>query len=404
MRRFLVAAALFVPAVAFAQDAAAPQAPPVDLAVTVGNLIHVQTIGQYIVGVYTYGLGIAATLAMVMVVVGGFQYMVARGNPSAIGAAKSRITNAVIGLILALGSYALLNTINPQLVRLREISVPPISAVANPVATANCIAGTNNCRCIGDGAAGTCTTGSRCVATQFIFWSEEEIRGTQAIGGAIGLASPIPGGALAGALIGTFVNLGHTEYRCSNGRAGSPCGDALEDCRDGLVCEVSNFHICINATNNVNGSPCTSDGNCASDNCAANQCRGAGERLTTEAYIAAGYRIPASSQCALNGDCRQEQTACLKPGGSTTRFCYGDSAYWSDNTPTDGTLCFLSGGSAIPIPYPADCGQPHTPLPCMFCPTTGDRRWTMLDSSTDPSATKIGSCKPRTLIGTRCGD
>lgn len=103
-----------------------PQAGPVDLSVAIGSLVRAETIAQYIAAVYNWAIGVAVTLAMVMVVVGGFQYVVARGNPGAIGAAKDRIANAVIGLVLALGSYTILNTINPQLVQLRNLTIPPI--------------------------------------------------------------------------------------------------------------------------------------------------------------------------------------------------------------------------------------------------------------------------------------
>ncbi len=378
----------------------------VDLSVTVGNMLHAATIGEYVVGLYRYGLGIGATLAMVMVVVGGFQYMTARGNPSAIGAAKGRITGAIIGILLLLGSYTLLQTINPQLIRLRELSVPQISNVANPADTGlnGCTPGTLNCRCTGEGEAGTCSSSLHCVPTTFIFSTDEEMRTAQAVGGAIGLASPVPGGAAVGVLVGTFVNLGSTQYRCSDGRAGSPCGTD-EHCRgaSGLVCENDNYNICINERNNVNGSPCSSNDHCASDNCVLNQCRGAGERLTTESYAAAGFRIPSNSQCAINGDCRQEQTACLGPGGSSDRFCFGDSAYWGDNDPVDGTICFQTGTSSGGVIYPVGCGLPSSPVKCMFCPGSGDRRWTELDNRSDAAHTRIGSCKPPSALGSHCG-
>lgn len=103
-----------------------PQVGPVDLSVAIGGLVRAETIAQYIAAVYNWAIGVAVTLSMVMVVVGGFQYLVARGNASAIGAAKSRITNAIVGLVLALGSYTILNTINPQLVQLRNLTIPPI--------------------------------------------------------------------------------------------------------------------------------------------------------------------------------------------------------------------------------------------------------------------------------------
>lgn len=61
-------------------------------------------------------IGLCAVLAVVMVVRGGLEYMMSE-LVSSKEEAKSRITGAVMGLILALGSYAILNTINPNLLK-----------------------------------------------------------------------------------------------------------------------------------------------------------------------------------------------------------------------------------------------------------------------------------------------
>lgn len=59
-------------------------------------------------------IGICAVLAMIMIVMGGIQYMTSE-LVSSKQAAKESITNAILGLLLALGAFALLNTINPNL-------------------------------------------------------------------------------------------------------------------------------------------------------------------------------------------------------------------------------------------------------------------------------------------------
>lgn len=61
----------------------------------------------------------AAILAMAMIVLAGFQWVTAYGNPSKIEDARDRIFNAIIGLILALAAWLILNTINPELVKPR---------------------------------------------------------------------------------------------------------------------------------------------------------------------------------------------------------------------------------------------------------------------------------------------
>lgn len=59
-------------------------------------------------------IGIAGVLAMVMIVMGGIEYMTS-DLISSKEAGKEQITHAVLGLLLALGAYMILNTINPAL-------------------------------------------------------------------------------------------------------------------------------------------------------------------------------------------------------------------------------------------------------------------------------------------------
>ncbi len=62
-------------------------------------------------------LGICAVLAMIMIIAGGLQYMTSE-LPSFKEDGKSKITNAVIGFIMALAAYAFLNTLNPKLLNM----------------------------------------------------------------------------------------------------------------------------------------------------------------------------------------------------------------------------------------------------------------------------------------------
>lgn len=58
----------------------------------------------------TYGVGIVVTM---MIIIGGIQYSAAGGNAQAVGAAKMRIMNAVIALILYIFAFAILNFVVP---------------------------------------------------------------------------------------------------------------------------------------------------------------------------------------------------------------------------------------------------------------------------------------------------
>lgn len=80
-------------------------------------------LGQYINAVYTYALGVAVTLATVMVVIGGLKWMLARGDSSKVSDAKETLSRAIIGMFLILGSYTVLKFINPELVNLRALRI-----------------------------------------------------------------------------------------------------------------------------------------------------------------------------------------------------------------------------------------------------------------------------------------
>ncbi|TAK05341.1 hypothetical protein EPO33_05260 [Patescibacteria group bacterium] len=91
--------------------------------------VDVPFIAEYVVLIFRYALGIMVTLAMVMIVVAGIQWMTAAGNAGTIQTAKTRITNAVMGLLLAFGSYTILFIINPELVNFRALRVDLVRTV-----------------------------------------------------------------------------------------------------------------------------------------------------------------------------------------------------------------------------------------------------------------------------------
>jgi hypothetical protein len=88
-----------------------------------GQELGIPYLAEYIAGIYKYAVAIGSIVAIVLIMVGGLRWLTAGGSASAIDAAKSRISNAVIGLILLLGSYTILYTINPDLVSLKELQV-----------------------------------------------------------------------------------------------------------------------------------------------------------------------------------------------------------------------------------------------------------------------------------------
>ena len=99
---------------------------PIDLQIHLGSTGQVTDMAEYISLAYRYVLSIGSILAVVVIIASGIIYLTAGGNPSRIGQAKEYIGGAVVGVILLFTSYLILNTLNPDLVRLK---MPNISMI-----------------------------------------------------------------------------------------------------------------------------------------------------------------------------------------------------------------------------------------------------------------------------------
>lgn len=86
-----------------------------------GN-IYIPWIGEYIKAVYNFTVIVISILAIVMLIIAGAQIITSAGGPAK-GAAYKRITQAIIGLFIAWGSYVVLYTINPGLTQFKSLSV-----------------------------------------------------------------------------------------------------------------------------------------------------------------------------------------------------------------------------------------------------------------------------------------
>lgn len=73
-------------------------------------------LGACISRIYIWSLGISGLLAVAMSVFGGYLIMSARGNGAQVSKGKSYIISSLIGMVLLMCAYLLLNTINPELV------------------------------------------------------------------------------------------------------------------------------------------------------------------------------------------------------------------------------------------------------------------------------------------------
>lgn len=99
----------------------------------------------FVVNFYIFSLWISGVLAFGAIVYGGVKYTLAAGNPSAQNEGKEWIKGALLGLLLLVGAYIVLNTINPDLVKLGGNCLPtleagsaPPPAATNTTTTASC--------------------------------------------------------------------------------------------------------------------------------------------------------------------------------------------------------------------------------------------------------------------------
>lgn len=74
----------------------------------------------YVVGMFNLLIGVAAVLAIIFIAIGGIQY-ITTDSISNKESGKQTINSAIFGLLLALASWLILYTINPNLVETFEI-------------------------------------------------------------------------------------------------------------------------------------------------------------------------------------------------------------------------------------------------------------------------------------------
>lgn len=151
---------------------------PTNLDSLIQNLANFRTltISRAIETIFRLGLIATALAALVMVIIAGNEYFVAAasGNVGLVTEARERVTSAILGLIIAFGSWILLNIINPDLLQLRnpaiqnllqgttttQQTIPPAgSAGGQSAATA-----TAGAVCTITNGKDNCVAGYKCVA------------------------------------------------------------------------------------------------------------------------------------------------------------------------------------------------------------------------------------------------
>ena len=85
----------------------------------------------YVQAIYKFGIWAVGIAALLMITIGAYMYITSAGNNTSMEKAKSVISDAIIGLILALLAYLLLYVINPDLLTVQRL---PNVATGGPAA------------------------------------------------------------------------------------------------------------------------------------------------------------------------------------------------------------------------------------------------------------------------------
>jgi hypothetical protein len=130
----LVFTILFIFSVAFALEVNWPKSPlGTDLVASCSTTqatssCNFATLTKYF---YEWGIALGGLATFVALVIAGFQYLTSMGEPARLAEARGKIRSAIFGLILLLGSWIILNTINPQLLSFSPLPISPTSTLQN---------------------------------------------------------------------------------------------------------------------------------------------------------------------------------------------------------------------------------------------------------------------------------
>lgn len=104
-------------------------------------------LATYLQAIYKFAIWTVSIAAILMITIGGFMYMVSAGNTSKMDTAKRVVTDAVIGLVVALGAYLLLYVINPDLVKINIVLKPLGSGMSTGVSQPTTSGGGGSGKC-----------------------------------------------------------------------------------------------------------------------------------------------------------------------------------------------------------------------------------------------------------------
>ncbi len=82
-------------------------AEPIQTGITPGSLPNTAANGTAITNALDIVFGIAGGLSLLMVIIGGFRYILAGGDPQAVSQAKGTILYSIVGLLVSLAAFSI---------------------------------------------------------------------------------------------------------------------------------------------------------------------------------------------------------------------------------------------------------------------------------------------------------
>jgi len=77
-----------------------------------GNFTADGLVGQLISAILPIVLGIAGFVTVIIIIISGLQFITSSGNPEAAGTARNRLIFAIIGFVVIILSFAVLQIVN----------------------------------------------------------------------------------------------------------------------------------------------------------------------------------------------------------------------------------------------------------------------------------------------------
>ncbi|MBI1908174.1 hypothetical protein HYS28_02015 [Candidatus Uhrbacteria bacterium] len=98
-----------------------------------GGYTKVSFLAEYVDALYRILMVACAIVAVVMLMVGGLQYILSRGSAHGVKLAKERIKNAVVGMVLLMSAYSIAYLLDPSTTRFAALSIQSVPEEELPV-------------------------------------------------------------------------------------------------------------------------------------------------------------------------------------------------------------------------------------------------------------------------------